>query len=145
MDEPTPAPEGYYPPQDQPDPFAPQKKPSSLPLIAGILLILAGLSGFLTWSTFIAADTTLYQNLLPPDSLISPQQLQSFLQTCSIIGVVLSAITLIGGIMAFRRHSWGIAMAGSVLGLFTIGIFFSASAFSLISLALLLIARKEFH
>ena len=35
-------------------------------------------------------------------------------------------------------------MAGSVLGLFTIGIFFSASVFSLLGLALLYISRKEF-
>ncbi len=143
MDEPTPVPEGYYPPEEQLESFEHRLR-SSLPMIAGILLLIAGISGLLTWSTFLAADATVFQNLLPPDSHITAQQVQSFLQTCSILGLVFSALVFVGGIMAIRRKSWGLAMAGSVLGLFTIGILFSASVFSLLGLALLFISRKEF-
>jgi len=143
MNEPTPVPEGYYPPEGPQEPSQ-QKRSTSLPVIAGVLLIIAALSGFLTWSNLLAADTSMYQNVLPPDSPITPQQVQSFLQTCSIIGVVFSALALIGGLMAIRRKSWGLAMIGSILGLFTIGVFFTASVFSLIALVFLLMTRREF-
>ena len=139
MDEPTPVPEGYYPPEGQPESFE-HRPHSSLPMIAGVFLLIAGLSGLLTWSTFLAADATMFQNILPADSPITAQQIQ----TCSIFGLVFSALVFVGGIMAIRRKSWGLAMAGSILGLFTIGIFFSASVFSLIGLGLLLISRREF-
>jgi hypothetical protein len=143
MDQSTPVPEGYY------DPNAPQetiehKPPSSLPVLAGIFLILAGLSGFLTWSQLLASDVTLFQNYLPANYTITAQQLQSFLQVCSIFGIVFSALAFVGGLMAFRRRSWGLAIAGSILGILTIGIFFSASLFSFLGLILLIISRKEF-
>ena len=106
MDEPTPVPEGYYPPEEQPGSFE-HRPHSSLPMIAGILLIIAGLSGLLTWSTFLAADASMFQNILPADSPITAQQVQSFLQTCSIFGLIFSALVFVGGIMAIRRKSWG--------------------------------------
>lgn len=86
----------------------------------------------------------MFQNLLPADSGITAQQLQSFLQICSLFGLVFSALAFIGGIMAIRRKSWGLAIAGSIMGLFTIGIFFSASVFSLLGLALLFVSKKQF-
>jgi len=46
--------------------------------------------------------------------------------------------------MAVQRKSWGLALAGSILGLFTIGFVFEATVMSLIALILLAISRKEF-
>ncbi len=143
MDEPTPVPEGYYPPEG-PQESSEHKPSTSLPVIAGILLIIAALSGFITWSNILAWDASQFQNFLPNNSQIPVQTYQSILQTCSIIGVVFSALALIGGLMAIRKRSWGLSITGSILGLFTIGVFFTASVFSLIALVFLIMTRREF-
>jgi uncharacterized membrane protein len=119
--------------------------PSSIPLIAGILLIIAGLLGLFTWSSALALDSSMLQNVLPADSPISVEQLQSILATCGIIGCILSVFALTGGIVAVKRKAWGFALVGGILGLFTIGPFFLGSIISLIGLILVIISRKNFH
>ena len=118
---------------------------SMLPTLTGILLILAGLLGLLTWASALAVDPSMIQSFLPTNSPITAAQLQSTLLICGIIGSILSIIALAGGIVALRRRGWGLAMIGSVLGLFTIGPFFLASALALIGLILLVISRKDFQ
>jgi hypothetical protein len=144
MNEPTPAPEGYYPPEGDPDLLEQPRKISSLPKIAGVLLILAAFSAFFTWYGVLVSDTSLFQNVMPADAPFTAEQLLSYIKICGVIFLIFSAIMCVGGIMAFRRKAWGIAMAGSVLGLSTIGIFFSSSILSLICVVLLIISRKEF-
>ena len=119
--------------------------PSMKPVISGVLLILAGLLGLLTWTAALSVDTTMIQNILPPNSPITVEQLQSFLLVCGVIGSIMSIIALAGGIVALRRRGWGLAMVGSILGLFTIGPYFLASILALIGLILLVISRKDFH
>jgi hypothetical protein len=121
------------------------KQPSSKPLIAGIFLIIAGLLGLFTWSSALAIDSSIIQNVLPADSPISVEQLQSFLTTCGIIGAVLSIFTLAGGIVAIKRKAWGLAIIGGILGLFTIGPMLLGSVLSLIGLILVAISRKDFQ
>jgi hypothetical protein len=118
---------------------------SSLSLAAGILLIIAGLLGLFTWSSALAFDTSMLQNILPPDSPISIEQLQSILLTCGIIGCILSIFTLAGGIVALKRKAWGLAIVGAILGLFTIGPVFLSSGISLVGLILLMISKKDFQ
>jgi hypothetical protein len=128
--------------------------PSSKPLIAGIFLIIAGLLGIFTWSMALAFDPStldplMLQNTLPADSPISLEQLQSMLHsillTCGIIGCILSIFTLVGGIVAVKRKSWGLAIVGGILGLFTIGPVFLGSIIALIGLILVAISRKDFQ
>jgi hypothetical protein len=130
----------YYPDTNQPP-----KPPSSKPLIAGIFLIIAGLLGLFTWASAIALDISMIQNVLPAESPISAEQLQSFLTTCGIIGAVLSIFTLAGGIVAMRRKAWGLAVIGGILGLFTIGPVLLASILALIGLILVIISRQDFQ
>jgi hypothetical protein len=128
--------------QDQPQP---PKQPSSKPLIAGIILILAGLLGLLTWASALALDISMIENVLPPESPITAEQLQSFLSTCAIIGAVLSIFTLASGIVAMRRKAWGFAIIGGILGLFTIGPMLLGSILSLVGLILVAISRSDFQ
>jgi hypothetical protein len=128
-----------------PDQTQPQQSPSMMPVLAGILLILTGLLGLLTWVSAISVDTSMIQGILPSNSPITAEQLQSFLLVCGIIGSILSIIALAGGIVALRRKGWGLAMIGSILGLFTIGPYFLASILALIGLIILVISRKDFH
>ena len=100
----------YYPDTNQPP-----KQPSSKPLYAGIILIIAGLLGLFTWASALALDVSMIQNVLPPESPISAEQLQSFLTTCGLIGAALSIFTLAGGIVAMRRKAWGLAIIGGIL------------------------------
>jgi hypothetical protein len=128
--------------------------PSSKPLIAGIFLIIAGLLGIFVWSMALAFDASqldpsMLQNVLPADSPISIEELQSMLQsfllTCGIIGCILSIFTLVGGIVAVKRKAWGLAIVGGILGLFTIGPLFLGSIMALIGLILVVISRKDFQ
>jgi hypothetical protein len=121
------------------------RQPSSKPLIAGILLIIAGLLGLFTWASALAIDSSIIQNVLPADSPITVEQLQSFLTTCGIIGAVLSIFTLAGGIVALKRKAWGLAVIGGILGLFTIGPMLLGSILSLIGLIIVAISRKDFQ
>jgi hypothetical protein len=90
-------------------------------------------------------DSSIIQNVLPADSPITVEQLQSFLTTCGIIGAVLSIFTLAGGIVTIKRKAWGLAVIGGVLGLFTIGPMLLGSVLSLIGLILVAISRKDFQ
>lgn len=130
----------YYPDANQSP-----KQPSSKPLYAGIILIIAGLLGLFTWASALALDVSMIQNVLPPESPISAEQLQSFLTTCGLIGAALSIFTLAGGIVAISRKAWGLAIIGGILGLFTIGPFLLGSILSLVGLILVIIARSDFQ
>jgi hypothetical protein len=130
----------YYPDQNQQ-----QSKPISKPLIAGIFLIIAGLLGLFTWSSALALDSSMLQSVLPADSPISVEQLQSILTTCGFIGCILSIVTLAGGIVAVKRKAWGLAVVGGILGLFTIGPVLLGSIISLIGLIIVIISRKDFQ
>lgn len=118
---------------------------SSLPLIAGILLILAGVSGLFSASMLLAMDPEMVTAYLPPNVLISPEQLLSFFLVCGVVIGILSIFTLVGGIVAVKRKAWGLAIIGSILGLFTIGPVFSATILSLIGLILIALSKKEFQ
>ena len=119
--------------------------PNSKPLIAGILLILAGLFGLLTWaSVFMVTDFSMIDPSLLPQE-ITIEQIQQILQTCSIVGIVLSLFPLFGGILSIQRKLWGIAVLGAVLGLLAVGPVFVSSILSLIALILLVMAKDAFR
>jgi hypothetical protein len=128
--------------QDQPQQ---PSSPSYIPLVAGILLIGAGLLGLFTWTSALALDSSMLQSVLPADAPITIEQLQSILVTCGIIGCILSVFALIGGIVAVKRKSWGLAIVGGILGIFTIGPIFLGSIISLVGLILVAVSRKEFQ
>ncbi|HER45615.1 MAG TPA: DUF4064 domain-containing protein [Thermoplasmatales archaeon] len=122
-----------------------QKKQSTLPLIAGIFLLIAGLLGLFTWSSALALDSSMIESVLPADAPVTVEQLQSLLTICGIIGCILSVFTLAGGIVALKRKAWGLAVVGGILGLFTIGPFLVASIIALIGLLLVIVSRKDFQ
>lgn len=125
--------------------YQPPTQPSYLPILAGILLIIAGLLGLFTWTSALALDSSMIQTLLPADSPITAEQLQSILATCGIIGCILSIFATTGGIVALKRKAWGLALLGGILGLFTIGPLFLGTIISLIGLILVILAKKEFY
>jgi len=64
---------------------------------------------------------------------------------CGTIGCILSAFPILGGIVTLKRKLRGLALVGSLVGLFLIGPVFVSSILSLIGLILIVKSKKEFH
>jgi len=118
----------------------PMQQKTMLPVAGGIMLIIAGIISISFWA-FIAFLGGAVGSLVP----IGGGVLAGILLVCGIIGIVLSLITLLGGVMGFMRKMWGLALVGGILGLFTLGWYFLGSLLSLIGLILIAISRKEFQ
>lgn len=123
---------------------------SSKPSIAGILLIVAGMLALVTWIGIITIDDSMIEsiidisNLQQIDPTITPEKVKDLLVVCGTIGCILSIFPILAGILALKRKLWGIALAGSIIGLFTMGILFTSSILSLIALILIIMSKKEF-
>jgi hypothetical protein len=130
-------------------PETPSNK-SSLPMIAGIMLILAGIFALINWIPMLYLDVETLEQLDFISRLqqefpsITPEQALGFLKTCAIIGMIISVFPLLGGILSIKRKLFGIAVACSIIGIFSIGLLFSSSVLSLVGLLLLVISRKEY-
>jgi len=121
------------------------------PKIAGIILIIAGLLAVLNWVQIFTYDATTLESIIDIKQIqefypqMTSQQLYGLLQTCAIIGIIISVFPILGGLLAVQKKLYYIAIAGSIIGLFSIGFIFTSSILSLISLILLIIARQEFQ
>ena len=124
---------------------------NSYPLIAGLLLIIAGILGILNWISTFSLDAATLGSLIDItqlqeiNPLISSEQIVSFLQTCAIIGIIISIFPILGGLLAINRKLYYIAVTGGILGLFSIGIAFSSSVLSLIGIILLILSKEQFE
>ena len=129
-------------------PEIPQQK-SSLPMVAGILLIIAGIVAMIFWAPFFSIDVATLEKSVDIsqfqqiDSDITYEIILGTFKTCATVGIIISIFPILGGLLAIRRKLFGISVACSVIGLFSFGMFIS-SIFSLIALILLIIARKEY-
>lgn len=110
---------------------------TALPVAGGALLIVAGIISITFWGFLIAAGSAVA-------SLIPIAGLGTLILICGSIGVIFSLITLIGGVFGIQRKMWGLALTGSILGLFSLGWYFLGSLLSLIGLILIAISKKEF-
>ena len=122
------------------------QKHSSFPLIAGILLIIACIISITFWAPVMFIDIAMLESvsnlsqIQEVDPSFTIQDFKSFMSTCALIVIVLSVFPLLGGILSIGRKLWGIALAGSIIGLFTI----FGSIPSLIAMILLIISRQNF-
>lgn len=129
----------------------PTASKSILPTIIGFLLIIAGVLAMINWISFFLLDITTLSSYYDISQLqqvypnITPQQFLDFLRTCAAIGLVISIFPILGGLLAIKRKMWGISVACSIIGLLSIGIFFTSSLFSLIAIVILIISKKEFQ
>ncbi|HKZ48877.1 MAG TPA: zinc ribbon domain-containing protein [Thermoplasmata archaeon] len=119
--------------------YAPQRQPSQMPVIGGVLLLLAGILGFVgAAQVFVASGAGSYFGVFGPE-------IAGILAVCGLLLVIFSVFALLGGIMAVQRKMWGLALAGGILGLFAIGPFFLSSLLSLIGLIIIGISREDFE
>jgi len=129
----------------------PSKNTSSYPLIAGVLLIIAGIISIMLWIPIMAIDTSLIENSVDIsqfqqiDPSFTIEDIKSFMTTCAIIGMVISVFPILGGILSIKRKLWGVALAGSIIGLTMFVPSIIGGVLSLIAMILLIISRKEFN
>ncbi len=132
------------------------RRQTANPRLAGILLILASISAFVTgvFMTFIsefipsffsAFESTYGESMQYTSSNVGPEFFQTMYLVCGVVIIILAVFPFLGGIMAMKRKMWTLALVGSILGLFSIGIFFISSILSFIALILLVTSRKEFE
>ena len=119
----------------------------SKPLIAGILLMIAGVLALVSGISVNTMDVSIIDMsvLQELDPTITPERIQEILVICGTIGCILAIIPILGGILALKRKLWGIALAGGIVGLFTIGPIFASSILALIGLILVATSKKEFQ
>ena len=132
-------------------PVQPIPQKSILPTIVGFLLIIAGFVAIMNWlSVFLLDinslgsyyDLTQLQQVYPN---ITNEQFLGFLKTCAVIGLIISIFQILGGVLSIKRKMWGISVACSIIGLFSIGILFTSSLLSFIAIVILFISKKEFQ
>lgn len=63
---------------------------------------------------------------------------------CSLVLVIFSIFALLGGVSALRRKNIDVAIAGSIIGIFSVGFFMIGAILSVISLIIILTCREEF-
>jgi hypothetical protein len=127
---------------------------NSMPIIAGILLIISGILSVLMWIGLASMDVSLIGSIILPEFesisseygsiAFSEESIKDLFIICGSIGFFISIFTILGGIMSIKRQMWGIAIAGGILGLFSIGPLFSSSALSLIGLIIVIVSKNEF-
>ncbi|MEM0467048.1 MAG: hypothetical protein QXX20_05565 [Candidatus Thermoplasmatota archaeon] len=123
------------------------------PVLAGIFLILAAVFGFVLWTIPFTLDDTAFESMINITQIkemypeITFEQLKSSVMMCSVIQYILCVVTLLGGILAFKKKVWYIAILGSICGIFTVGTppAFVSTMLSILALILLLLSRKEFQ
>jgi hypothetical protein len=118
----------------------PETHHSSLPLIGGILLLLAGVMGLIQWALILVGGGTATLTGVPPEYT---EMVRGMITVCAAIGLIFSLIAFLGGFMAIKRKMWGLSLVGSILGLFTLG-FVIGSVLALVALILIAISKKEF-
>ncbi|UCE45249.1 MAG: hypothetical protein JSU93_07770 [Methanobacteriota archaeon] len=121
-----------------------EKKKTAIPVIGGVLIIIAGFMGLAMGGILIAIDVD-ELDTVGLDVAGVTDMVDDIMTACGIIAIIVSIIVLLGGFFGVMRKHWGIAVVGGVLGLFVIGPFLLGSILSLIGLILVAVSRKEFE
>jgi len=121
-----------------------RKDKSTLPILAGILMIVAFILAILTASGiyFLDLDTIEIEGELEQE--FDQDFLKSIFNFCGVFILIISVFLLLGGIFAVKKSHWNISIIGAVLGIFTIGPFFLGSIISFAAIVLLLLSKSEF-
>jgi len=134
----------------QAGPAVPKEK-SALSLIGGILVLIAGIVGFITGGIFlIAADAVSEGTEELSDWGIGDiggagDWLSDILMVCGAIYIIVSLIVVLGGVFGVMRKHWGLVIAGAVLGLlFMWPLYFVGSVCALVGLILVAVSKQDF-
>jgi uncharacterized membrane protein HdeD (DUF308 family) len=117
------------------------RQQTAKPLVAGILLIIVAIEAF-AYGGILASGAEIVGAM---SDVPGAEEVSTLLLICGIIFIVFGILAIVGGISSITRKSWALALIGSILGLFTIGFYFTGSILSIISLILIAISKNEFQ
>lgn len=131
----------------------------SKPMVAGILLIIAGIISLILFIQIVMVDESTIQSvynatqsqLAQLGTNMTQEQLKQGFVICGTIGGVMAVFSILGGVLALKRKLWGVALAASIpqgfLGLLIPGflLMFVSGILALMGLVLLAFSRKEFQ
>ena len=109
-------------------PAAMQKKDSSMPLIAGVLLIICSLGYIVAGGWMMAAGTSLMG--------FTEDIGGGAVAACGGLVLVLGILVLLGGVFAIKKTHFGLALVASILSLGT--------GLGIVALILVIISKDEF-
>jgi hypothetical protein len=112
----------------------PPPTPSSAPAAGGVLVIIGGVLAVVN-GILLAAAGSAYPAL---------PGFREAMALCAAGIFVFATIAVVGGICAFYRRAWGLALAGSVLCMLSIGPLAISFILGLIGLVLIAVSRNEF-
>ena len=133
------------------NPYAKENKTSPKIIIAGVLLIIAGVLSIIM---LIFLNATLSSNpgqfinisqFTEIDPNITLDNVIGLMNICLSISMVISIFPILGGILCFRKKLWGICLNCAIIGIFTIWPVIIPGILSIIAIVLLYLSRKEFH
>ncbi|MCJ7571007.1 MAG: hypothetical protein MUO82_03910 [Candidatus Thermoplasmatota archaeon] len=133
------------------NPYAKENKTSPKIIIAGVLLIIAGVLSIIM---LIFLNATLSSNpgqfinisqFTEIDPNITLDDVIGLMNICLSIAMVISIFPILGGILCFRKKLWGICLTCAIIGIFTIWPLIIPGILSVIAVVLLYLSRKEFH
>jgi len=118
---------------------------SAMPLAGGALVLIAGLLALVNagmFLTYSAADLEATGVALPEG--VTWDDVMGILKGCAVVEIILGVVAVLGGIFAIQRKHFGLAIAGSLMGMFGFGMTIGA-LLGLIGLILIALSRKEFQ
>ena len=128
---------------------------SSLPTIAGVLLIVGGVIAVVGWIVIILFSTSMtpflsgYLKEININGTVLTErmitQMTNLLMVCGSIGSIFAMFMIVGGIASLIRKYWGFAVAGSILGILSIGPYLISTACAIIGLIMIIMSRDEFN
>ncbi len=128
----------------QPGQAAPQKERSILPVIGGVLIIIAGLAALGMGVAFMALDAQDIEDWVDPAELdMSLSDLDDILFTCGAIVIVFGVIAVLGGVFAIVRKHFALAVVGGIFSILGLG-FAVGAVVGLIGLILVAVGRRSF-
>ena len=88
------------------------------PTVAGIINIITGALG-LIWAVFLFIGYAVVSGAfdIPGGIGYIPEFVSGMVLGMAIIQLILSVVTLVGGIYALQRKVWGLALAGSIVAI----------------------------
>jgi len=132
------------------EPFQQPLNRSSMPRVAGILLIISGIIAFIFWVPAIVQPDT-YMSMMNMSQIqeaypdMSVEQFKDLFVFCSTIPVVLAIFPILGGILSLKKKLRGLALVGGILGIFTLGFLVVSPILSIIGIILIVMSKKEFQ
>ncbi len=110
------------------------------PLVAGIMMIIVFVIALIAGGSifYLGEDIVGGADEWMPDE-------HSPIGVCGVFMLIFGTSLLIGAVCAIKRVYWGVALAGSLLGIFTIGPYYLGSILSTVAFLLLVMSKDVFN